>query len=611
MIKSKKLIWQIFPGSILTILFAVVAIGWYGINAFQEFHLQETESDLKARASLLSTHIHEYLEESAVDPLRKYCIQAGRESGTRITVIDGDGTVLADSNEDPEVMDNHGHRVEIIDAFKGGVGVSRRYSKTLDERLVYVAIPLFNKRVAGSENPDIKGSVEAVVRTSLSVASLDKALFNIKKRITLGAMAIMVLAGMITLLISRNISKPLEQMTRSAEHFSRGNFSQRMLPIAKRSSSLEIVTLAGSMDRMAELLDDKIQTIVTQRNQLQTVFSSMVEAVIAIDKEERVIKLNEAAAEFFEVDVLEAKGKIIQQIVRNTDLLQQIHQVFKHKEPVEGEIVLRYRNQDRSLQTHVVTLSNGAGENIGVLVVMNDVTRLRKLEAVRRDFVANVSHELRTPITSILGYVETLLDGAIDNKEDAVRFLEIVLRQSGRLSIIIDDLLVLSRIEEEARQRSIVFTKGPLSPVIEQALQTCMLQADRAGVNVKSLCSETIIVEMNETLIEQAILNLLTNAITYSKEGGTVTIETVENSNDEVQIHVSDTGCGIPKQHVSRLFERFYRSDPARSRKQGGTGLGLAIVKHIVQAHDGRIDVDSTEGEGTTFTLTLTPINGR
>lgn len=605
MIKSKKLIWQIFPGSILTILLAVVAVSWYGIDAFQAFHLQETESDLKSRASLVRTHIHEYLDESAIVPLRKYCIQAGRESGTRITVINRAGKVLADSNEDPDVMDNHGHRVEIVEAFKGGVGVSRRYSKTLDERLVYVALPLFSMGVAGLESPDVKGSVEAVVRTSLSVASLDKALFDIKKRIALGALAILVLAGIVTLLISRNISKPLEQMTRSAEDFSKGNFSQRMLPIAKRSSSLEIVTLAGSMDRMAELLDDKIQTIVTQRNQLQTVFSSMVEAVIAIDKEERVIKLNEAAADFFEVDVQEARGKIIQQIVRNTDLLQQIHQVFKDKESVEGEIVLRYRNQDRFLQTHVVTLSNGAGENIGVLVVMNDVTKLRKLEAVRRDFVANVSHELRTPITSIRGYVETLLDGAIDNKEDAVRFLEIVLRQSGRLSIIIDDLLVLSRIEEEARQRSIVFTKGPLSPVIDQAIQTCMLQADRAGVSVQSYCPETVIVEMNETLIEQAVLNLLINAITYSKEGDTVTIETTEKSNGEVQIIVSDTGCGIPKQHVSRLFERFYRIDPARSRKQGGTGLGLAIVKHIVQAHDGRIDVDSMEGKGTTFTITL------
>lgn len=605
MIKSKKLIWQIFPGNILTILLAVSAISWYGITAFQEFHLQETESDLKARASLLRAPVHGYLETSAIDLLREYCVQVGRESGTRITIINRAGKVLADSNEDPSVMDNHGHRLEIVDAFSGGVGVSRRYSKTLGERLIYVAIPLFSKGGESFGNPDVKGSVEAVVRTAISVASLDRALARIKGRIALGSLAVMVLAGMVTLLISRNISKPLEQMTQSAEHFSEGDFSERMLPLAKRSSSLEIVTLAGAMDRMAELLDDKIQTIITQRNQLETVFSSMVEGVIAIDTEERVIKLNEAAADFFGVDVQEAKGKIIQQIVRNVDLLQQIRQAFKHKEAVEGEIIIHYRNQNTFLQTHVVTLNNGGGENIGVLMVMNDVTKLRKLEAVRRDFVANVSHELRTPITSIRGYVETLLDGAIESKEDAVRFLEIVLRQSGRLSTIIDDLLILSRIEEEARQHSIVFTKGPLVPVIKEAIQTCMLQADRAGVTVQSHCFEEVIVEMNATLIEQAVLNLLINAITYSKEGDTVNIETTADSNGKVRIVVSDNGCGIANEHLSRLFERFYRSDPSRSRTQGGTGLGLAIVKHIVQAHNGKIDVESAEGEGTTFTITL------
>lgn len=604
MIKSKKLIWQIFPANILTILFAVMAVSWYAITALQEFYLQKTESDLEARASLLRIHVNDYLKTSAIGSLREYCVQIGRESGTRITVINREGIVLADSNEDPSVMDNHGHRVEIIEAFNGEVGVSRRYSDTLDERFIYVALPLTKDGdlLSGIAS---RGSVEAVVRTSVSVASLDVALVQIKGRIAVGSLAVMILAGLVTLLISRNISKPLEQMTRSAEHFSEGNFDERMLPIAKRTASLEIVTLAGSMDRMAELLDDKIQTIITQRNQLQTVFSSMVEAVIAIDTEERIIELNEAAADLFDVNVNEAKGKIIQQIVRNVDLLQQIHQTFKDKESVEGEIILSYRSQDKYLQTHVVTLSNGVGENIGVLVVMNDVTKLRKLEAVRRDFVANVSHELRTPITSISGYVETLLDGAINIKEDAVQFLEIVLRQSGRLTTIIDDLLVLSRIEEEARQKSIVFSKGPLLPVIEQAVQTCMLQAKRAGVAVELRCSERIIAEMNETLIEQAVLNLLVNAITYSKEGDTITIETIATSNDRVQIAVTDTGCGIAKTHVPRLFERFYRSDPARSRKQGGTGLGLAIAKHIAQAHVGEIEVQSTEGEGSTFTITL------
>ena len=465
MLKPKKLVWQIFPASILTILIAIVAVSWYGTTSLREFYLQETEADLEARANLISSKVIDYLQGGRVESLREYCIHAGRESGTRITVILADGQVVADSNENPKIMDNHRHRPEIADAFMGELGESRRYSKTLDENRIYVAIPLrfsFQTFEDGAIQP-----INAVLRTSVSVATLDKTLAGMKVRVGVGAVAVMLLAGVITLLISRNISKPLEQMTKSAEKFSRGDFSERMLPVAKKTASLEVITLAVSMDRMAELLDEKIQAIVTHRNQLETVFSSMVEAVIAIDTEERIISLNAAAAGLFDLDRQTAPGKLVQQVVRNTRLQQQIGHTLSTKEGVEDEIVLQDENGERFLQTNVVTLSNGVGENVGVLVVMNDVTRLRRLENVRRDFVANVSHELRTPITSIHGYVETLLDGALDIREDAEKFLHIVLRQSERLTTIIDDLLVLSRIEEDARQDQIHLENGLLRPVLE------------------------------------------------------------------------------------------------------------------------------------------------
>jgi two-component system, OmpR family, phosphate regulon sensor histidine kinase PhoR len=256
----------------------------------------------------------------------------------------------------------------------------------------------------------------------------------------------------------------------------------------------------------------------------------------------------------------------------------------------------------------VVPLSNGIGENVGVLVVMNDVTKLRRLENVRKDFVANVSHELRTPITSIRGYVETLIDGALDIREDAERFLQIVLRQSVRLSTIIDDLLVLSRIEEDSEREQIRLDKKLLRPVIISAIQTCQLKADEAGVSLAIDCPDNILVEMNETLLEQALVNLLINGITYSKKGDTVMIGGAIADDEQgrtVRITVRDTGCGIAKKHLPRLFERFYRSDKARSRTLGGTGLGLAIVKHIAQAHNGRIEVSSVAGQGAEFTLTV------
>ena len=607
MIKPKKLVWQIFPANVLTILIAIIAVSWYGTTSLREFYLQETEADLEARANLVSSRVIDYLQNGRVAELKKYCVSAGRESRTRITVISLDGKVVADSNEDPEIMDNHRHRLEIEKAFSGGVGKSRRYSKTLDENLIYVAIPLrFALQQAAANGRST--AINAVLRVSVSVATLDKTLAGIKVRIGLGTVGVMLLAGVITLLISRNISKPLEQMTKSAVQFSRGDFSERMLPLAKKTASLEVITLAGSMDRMAELLDEKIQAIVTHRNQLETVFSSMVEAVIAIDVDEKVISINDAAADLFGVTRQVATGRIVQQIVRNVNLQQQISHTLATKECIEDEIVLHDENGDRFLQTNVVTLSNGMGENVGVLVVMNDVTKLRRLENVRRDFVANVSHELRTPITSIRGYVETLLDGALDTREDAERFLNIVLRQSERLSTIIDDLLVLSRIEEESKQDQIHLQQGHLRPVIESALQTCQLKADEAGIKMAIECEGDIIVEMNAALLEQALVNLLVNGITYSKQGDWVTVQgsVVESEGKkEVQIVVRDTGCGIARKHLPRLFERFYRSDKARSRKLGGTGLGLAIVKHIAQAHNGRIEVTSVEGKGSEFSLTI------
>jgi two-component system phosphate regulon sensor histidine kinase PhoR len=603
----KKLIWQIFPANVLTIFLVVIAFSLYGDNALKEFFLNDTEADLESRAQLAASRVRDFLRDHRHADLKEYCVQAGRSSGTRITVITPDGKVVADSNEDPEAMENHGNRVEVARALQGDVGVSRRFSKTVQENMVYVAIPLNGISIDKGQGLLIK-KAEAVLRVSVSVADLDAAMNRIKNRLLLGSVAVLVFAGLVNLFISRNITRPLELMTGIAERFAAGDFSARMLPQVKRRASSEVATLAASMDRMAELLDEKIAAIVSQRNQLETVFSSMVEAVIAIDTEERVISLNQAAAELFAVERKAVVGKIVQQVVRNIQLQQHISRTLAARESVVDEVVLQGEGGDRYLQTNVVMLGNGAGENVGVLVVMNDVTKIRRLESVRRDFVANVSHELRTPITSIRGYVETLLDGALDIREDAVRFLEIVLHQSERLSTIIDDLLSLSKIEDKTRRGSIPLTPGQLRPVLEAASQTCRLQAEQAGISLSIHCEEDLEVEMNATLLEQALVNLLVNAVTYSRSGGQVTVEATvggEGEEGKVNIVVRDNGLGIAKEHLPRLFERFYRSDKARSRAQGGSGLGLAIVKHIAEAHEGGVTASSVEGKGSEFTLTV------
>jgi len=599
MIRPKKIFWQFFPLNCLIFIAAIIAIFWYGSISIEKFYLGEARKGLEARCNLIKDRVVELVAQQRFDELRKQVVQGGRQSDTRITVIKNDGTVIADSNEDPAKMDNYHTRPEVAKAFTGQVGSSLRYSKTLNDTLLYVAVPIY---FSGKKS----GAADIVLRSSFSVASLYEAIDEAKGQVAVGSFIIVILAAVATLLISRNISRPLEEIGAYAERFSKGDFSRKLKHhFDSKNASYEVVTLAATLDQMAEMLDEKIEAIVTHRNQLEAVFSSMVEAVIAIDLEERIISINDAAAKLFDVNKKDAQGKIVQQIVRNLDLQEQISQILKTRESIESEIVLFDDEGEKYLQTNVVTLYDGNSESVGVLVVLNDVTRLRQLETVRRDFVANVSHELRTPITSIRGYVETLLDGAVENREDAEKFLQIVLRQSSRLNAIIDDLLALSRIEQESSSGDIALEEATLCSVLDAVKQTCQLQAEEKQVNVELDCSETVMMAMNPILLEQAVTNLVVNAIRYSNEGGKVLIKVSDAPDNMVNISVLDNGIGISPEHLPRLFERFYRSDKARSRAQGGTGLGLAIVKHIAQAHKGTVSVNSEPGKGTVFTMTL------
>ncbi len=606
-LKQKKLFWQIFPISLVILLTTISVAAWYISRSVDRFYIEELGIELENRAHLIESQVVELLNNGDVEALRSFVVQSGRVSATRITVISLDGKVLADTEENPASMDNHRLRPEIDAAFSGTVGRSMRFSNTLGKRMYYTAILLDRNtvdRAEGSSDP-----AQAVLRLAMPVTTIDATLSDINRKIIAGAITAVLIAFVLTFFVTRNISRPLEEMTESAEQFARGDFSQQLAINHKKTTSREVATLAAAMDRMAEQLDDKINTIVNQRNQLETVFSSMIEAVIAIDGEERIINLNRAAAQMFGINQqANVQGRIIHEVIRNVELQARFQQTLQTGVPIEDEIVLTVKGGTRDLHINVVSLSPGTGKSLGVLMVLNDVTRLRQLERIRSDFVANVSHELRTPITSIRGYVETLLDGALDDREDAVRFLEIVLHQSVQLNEIIDDLLALSKIEKEAKGGEIVFERQPLLPVLEDALQTCRLKAAEKNIDLRLVCSDDISLKMNRRLLEQAVINLLVNGITYSDAGGNVSVRAsrhIENDHDKVEISVTDHGIGIASEHLSRLFERFYRSDKARNRKVGGTGLGLAIVKHIVQAHGGSVAVKSALGEGSEFTISL------
>jgi two-component system phosphate regulon sensor histidine kinase PhoR len=590
--KKKRLLWQLYPSYLLITIISLVAVTWYASESLKHFFLEQTASDLKVRARLFEKQVLEHLDpldEKVVDLL---CKKIGKSAATRITIILPSGKVVGDSEKDPSRMDNHVDRPEFIDALNGPSGTSIRYSRTLEKDMMYVGIPIKKKN-----------HILAVVRTSIPVNDIDLVLNSMKIKIAFGCLVVAVFAAMLSLFISRRITRPIEQIKIWAESITRGEFHLR----PQVAESEEIGALAESLNRMAVELREHIDTVMRQRNEIEAVLSSMVEGVIAVDMEERVISMNHAAAKMFGCDPAEVQGRSIQEVVRNTVLHQFVKNALSSQEAVEKEIVLS-SDGDRFLNGHGTLLRDAEGKQIGALIVLNDVTRLLRLEKIRREFVANVSHEIKTPITAIKGFVENLRDGSVENHEDAERFLEIISKHVDRLEAIIEDLLSLSRIEQEAERKEVVLDESRLKDVLETAIQVCEANAMAKKIEVELSCAEDIVAKFDPLLLEQAVVNLLDNAIKYSGEGKTVWVEAVQ-AEKEIIVSVRDQGCGIEKNHLPRLFERFYRTDKARSRQLGGTGLGLAIVKHIAQAHGGHVAVESTPGKGSTFSIHL-PLAG-
>jgi len=532
---------------------------------------------------------HFGLEDSAyVDSV---CKAIGEISQSRLTVILSDGVVIGDSHENPAAMDNHATRPEVIQALTGKVGTIRRHSVTVGKPLLYVAIPVKNS----------DGKVIAVVRSAIPTTAIDKTLREMYIQLGFGCILLALIVGAASLYVARRISRPIELIKRGAERFSSGELNLR-LPVP---DSEEIGGLAEVLNTMSSQLNERMGVMTQQRNEQDAILSSMVEGVLAIDSDDRLINLNRTAGQLIGVDPANALGRSIQEIIRNSQLLNLVSRARGGTLPVEDEIAISdgFR-PERILQAHGTILRNAQGRGIGVLIVLNDVTRIRKLENVRREFVANVSHELRTPLTSIKGYVETMIDGELENHAEQQRFLDIILRQVDRLNAIIEDLLSLSRIEQLTEKSGIQLESNKILEIISQAVDQTTESADTKNISVKVSCDPTLKGKVNPSLLEQAIVNLMDNAIKFCNEGSTVNIDSVQNDNT-ILITVSDNGPGISAEHLPRIFERFYRVDKGRGRESGGTGLGLAIVKHIALAHGGTVEVESQIGVGSSFIIKL------
>jgi len=581
----KRMLWQLYSTYLIIIVLSVIALAWYAIWSQRSFYLNQTAIDLEARARIISNQISKLILTESYDEIDEICKELGQTAATRITVILPSGEVIGDSDEDPRRMENHGNRPEIEEVYENREGMSIRYSGTLQKTMMYRAIPT-----------RANGETTAVVRTSLPITFIDEALSDIRLKMTLGGLLIAVLAALISFMVARRISYPLEHLKRGAERFSRG-YLQSKLAVP---NSEEIGSLAEAMNEMASQLNLRINTITRQRMEQEAILLSMAEGVLAVDRDERIININKTAAEFFGVFPSEVIKKLLQEAIRNSALQQLVTGILDQKDTAENTIVVN-EPTPRYLQASGSVMRDIDGEAIGAVVVLNDITRLRDLENLRRDFVANVSHELRTPITSIQGFVETLQDGAVENTDDAKRFLDIIAKHADRLNIIIEDLLSLSRIEQAPE---VHFITGNIKEIISGAVQICESNAHSRQITIDIMCPPDINIKINQNLLEQALVNLLDNAVKYSDDDSRVTVR-AEQIDNEVTISVSDNGTGIDLKHLPRIFERFYRVDKARSRELGGSGLGLAIVKHIALAHNGRVAVESHPGEGSTFTIYL------
>lgn len=588
--RRKRLFWQLFPSYLFVTFLSLIAVTWYATSSWRDFYVARLRAQLKTQAHMARMQVRQPAMQGDYAAVQEVCRQLGQVTRSRFTVILPDGIVVGDSHESPDSMERHDDRPEVQAALAGGERHAERFSRTLGKRMIYFAVPM-----------EMPSGAHAVVRVAADADAVKAAMSNTYAKVAVSGLLVAAAAIAIGWAISRRLSRPLEDLREGAERFARGGLTQK-LPM---SDTLEFADLAAAMNKMAAQLDERIRTVIRQRNEQEAVLASMVEGVFAVDPEGRLISMNHAAGELLEANPEKAEGRNLQEVVRNIELQTFVERALRSPQPVAEEIVLHGAGQDYYLQAHGTVLrSEAQGEGIGALIVLHDVTQLRRLENVRREFVSNVSHELRTPITSIAGFVETLLGGAMREPEDLERFLNIIRRQVERLNHIIEDLLALSRIEQTEGQGAIELAEGPVREVLESAVQICHGQAAAKDIEIELQCPADLRAKLSTSLLEQALVNLIDNAVKYSEKGGKVRVEAQRNG-AEIVLRVRDRGCGIPREHLPRVFERFYRVDKARSRKLGGTGLGLSIVKHLAQIHSGRVAVDSEPGRGSVFSIFL------
>lgn len=585
-----KFKWKLFFSYLLIVLIPFLAAERYIASHLKDRLLQQIENRLAKEALLIKTIIEKDYKNRVpsyeIDPLIK---KMGNNIKERITFVDARGVVLGDTEIAPENLKeikDHSKRPEFIAAFKTSHGMAIRYSTTLKIDMMYVAVKIAPQ-----------GEFLGIVRVAVPLTQIKELMQKTEYAILLSFVLCAMLILLLNIVVSKRLSQPVEEITRAAKEISKGNFDVRVYPGAKG----ELGALGSSINVMASEIRKRVHEITQEKETLQTILRGMSDGIMVVNGKGKIILTNRVLQDLFHRAPV-AVEKTPVEVIRNADLQDGFTQVLDKGETFKMELSVATPGADKIFDVIIVRLMP-QDKTEGAVALFHDITDLKRIEKVRKDFVANVSHELRTPLTSIKGYAETLCDEDIEDAAKTRSFVRIILKHANRLSNLVEDLLSLTRLE--SRSPHLMKEKIDLRKVLDASILVVKPSAEtkRLAIQVGSV-PEKIMVWADKNQIGQALINLLDNAVKYTPAGGSITVSATD-ADKEIHVTVKDTGIGIPKDDLDRVFERFYRVDKNRSRKLGGTGLGLSIVKHIILDHGGSVWVRSQPEEGSAFSFSL------
>ena len=595
-----RFFWKLFLSYALVILATVSSVGFLVLREYRRDIGERMEQSLRYELVALADLVDGSRPTLEPEQIQSQIDQVAEGTGRRITVVAADGAVIADSDAVAAGMDNHGDRPELQAALAEGFGVERRRSATVGRELLYVA-----------HGPGELGVSRDMVRVAVDLEFLDRDEAAVGRLILLGGGIASVLALLVGAFMVRRVSHPLDHMRRVVNALGAGDYSARVPATGSVKRGDELGEMASALNRLGFDLSQRVADLSAGQERLRAMVAGMIEGVIAVDESDRVTFSNYAAREMLglqgagpEGQTTEFTGRVQGKIwaeVRSAGLDSLLAAARRSDSAAQAEIELSSTDVDAVVRAQAHRFMDG--DSVGVVIVLQDVSEVRRLERIRRDFVANVSHELKTPLTSIRGYVETLLDGAIHDEKHNIRFLQKIENNVGRLNHLVTDLLSLARIESEVGSLSL--RPVDLHSVVEEALRRHERAAQlRDQVLQSEPCTGSVRVLADLEALTQVIDNLIDNGLKYTPDAGTVTVR-VRRQGLQAFLEVQDTGVGIPGEDQARIFERFYRVDKARSREVGGTGLGLSITKHLAQAMGGGVELESEPGEGSMFRVML------